>query len=113
MVLFVSSCVHESLFSQHSISGTLRNCVLFILHTPACEQSKLCSTCKRMMLRTVSVSVYAVPKIGLANKFQVAALSSRSKVAKIPFLGPVLEKVIHVRPSGLLVGDHLCFLSSV
>ena len=86
--------------------------MLFILHRRAYEQSKLCSTCKLLMFEDCFCE-YAVPKIGLANKFQVAALSSRSKVAKVPFLGPVLEKVIHVRPIGLLVGEHLCFLSSV
>ena len=35
-------------------------------------------------------------KIGLAGKFQVAASTSRSHVAKVPILGAIVEKVIHV-----------------
>ncbi|KAL3147388.1 hypothetical protein ABBQ32_002866 [Trebouxia sp. C0010 RCD-2024] len=34
-------------------------------------------------------------KVGLASKFQAAASTSRSHIAKVPVLGTVMEKVIH------------------
>lgn len=50
----------------------------------------------------------AVQKVGLANQISVAVGAGRSRVAKIPYLGAAVEKVMHVSLSNFQALHALC-----